>query len=207
MPMFHSAEVRWFFHQTVPADVFAWFCGNRRLDPETRPDDYLVIPNCETIGVKMRDAKKFEVKAQTAAPKLREWGSVRGRVDEWVKWSFDDAAFAAAGAAMLSSERWVRVKKSRYLRKFSADADSIFEVDANRTPFPGAGCNVELTSVQLPDGDDWFSFSFEAFGPPIRTVTILNATIELFLSRPIPGVRLDASTSLNYPAWLAATGP
>jgi hypothetical protein len=206
MAMLYSAEARWFFRMGLTTDVRDWFVNGQALKPEPdRPDDYLWMPNCETVGVKLRDGKKFEVKSQVSAPKLFAIGPIAGRTDEWIKWSFDAPAFEPVAGAMMLSEQWIRITKLRYLRKFSADSERLTEVPADRKPWPAAGCNVELTAIKPPDGVEWVSLAFEAFGPPERTVTILNDTMtgSLALDRLPSKFHLSAATSFNYPAWLA----
>src|SRR5689334_455346 len=119
MSMVHSAETRWFVRSTLDPDLVAWFSSGPqkpKLEPP-RPDDYLRLANCDTVGVKMRDGRKLEIKAQVSAPKLFDRGHVRGRIDEWIKWSFEDPALPPAAKAMMAAEPWMKITKSRYLRK------------------------------------------------------------------------------------------
>ena len=53
-----------------------------------RNDDYLLLPGCDTVGVKQRQGK-LEVKALVAGPSPFSLGAVVGRLDQWVKWSFE----------------------------------------------------------------------------------------------------------------------
>jgi hypothetical protein len=205
MAMFHSAEARWFYRGSLGAGVLEWFQDGHALAPERRPDDYLRITNCETVGVKARDGKTFEIKAQVSAPKLFDLGHIGGRADEWVKCSFDDPGLAGAVAAMTRTGEWITISKTRYLRKFSADSGSLTEVPADRKPLPIAGCNLELTIVVPPNGVEWVSLAFEAFGPSLLTTTILNdALTKILVSGNLPpGLPLTAGRSFNYPVWLA----
>jgi hypothetical protein len=206
--MLHSAEVRWFIPTSLPDGVRHWFtAGDPQPDLEPgRGDEYLLFPNSDMVGVKLRQGK-LEVKALVHPPRpVSVVAGVNGRTDQWVKWSFEDEGLKALDAGLRQSGCWVKVVKERYLRKFSADAGQVAEVPAKQKPFPGLGCNVELTSIEVEaETRRWFSLGFEAFGPPGATPKILDETLgQFFIGRgPAPGVSLNVLASFSYPTWLA----
>ncbi|MGH3923969.1 MAG: hypothetical protein ACRDTT_14060, partial [Pseudonocardiaceae bacterium] len=78
--------------------------------------------------------------------------------------------------AIASSEpSWLTVKKRRSLRKFSSDGTTYVEVP--RAVQPEEGCNVELVTLQV-NGDAWWTFGFESFGPreAVRSHLLAGAT-------------------------------
>ncbi len=205
--MLHSAEIRWYADGPLPGEVLSWFAGGQTLEPEVRSDSYLVFPECETVGVKLREGK-LEIKGLVDPPReLTTAFGVTGRADRWVKWSFGSDGLRALEAELHQSGTWVEVHKERYLRKFSADQGTPAEVRPQAKPFPRAGCNVELTRVRLDDDPRaWFSLGFEAFGPADGVAATLQAVLPVFLEANggAPGIPLGTHNSLSYPAWLAS---
>ena len=56
--MLHSAEIRWFVPGQIPQAVLDWFGAGHALKPEEkRIDEYLMFPDCDTVGVKLRQGK------------------------------------------------------------------------------------------------------------------------------------------------------
>jgi hypothetical protein len=206
-----SAEIRWFFPRPWSDEVRLWFSAGRELEPEgEREDQYLLFPDCETVGVKLREGK-LEVKARVSGPSpISLENGVRGQTDQWVKWSFASQGLPALTQDLLQSGQWVGVQKKRIVRKFSADSDSVKEVPPKQQPFPASGCNVELTAIKVNATPKlWFSLGFEAFGPPAAVARILDEAVRSFFSGngAMPGIRLSESESLNYPAWLRMLEP
>jgi hypothetical protein len=67
--LFNTAKIRWFWLERNVESIQSWFVGEGPMaDSEIRTDIYLVLPGCETTGVKLRD-NNFEIKAlaETAA--------------------------------------------------------------------------------------------------------------------------------------------
>lgn len=219
-PMLHSAEVRWFLPEDRWGKSLIWFTAGQVLESEgVRKDDYLLFPDCDTVGVKLRGGKKLEIKALVAASRpLSLDNGVNGRTDQWVKWSFEDKDkennnLLALETKLHKSGQWVRVHKERYLRKFSFDSGCPLEVPPKQEPFPKAGCNVELTCLKIGDVDaddkdalpQGFTFGFEAFGPTAAVAKILDDTLRSFFEAQgsLPGEQLNGRDSLGYAAWLA----
>ncbi|MEI2689854.1 MAG: hypothetical protein V9H69_09100 [Anaerolineae bacterium] len=142
MPNFfyHSAEIRWFLPDQGRNDqILNWFrlpdqelvveTQNYVLLPDAAPfvkqerervDEYLLMPDCTTVGVKQRQGR-LEVKALIAGPHPFSQGEVSGRVDQWVKWSFDPSNEIAnlLEGELDQSGPWCRIGKKRYLQKYS----------------------------------------------------------------------------------------
>ena len=205
--MLHTAETRWFFPETLPDSVLTWFRAGQALDSEgVQVHEYLMFPGCNSVGVKLREGR-LEIKAMrgTSRPLNLDPG-VHGRIEQWVKWSFAGDGLQALDAALHQAGRWMKVRKERFLRKFSAEGKSLVEVSARVKPLPAIGCNIELTRIEV-DADPrfWFSLGFEAFGPSGVTVTILGDAIHLYFTERglVPRIPLNECDSFGYPAWLA----
>lgn len=225
---YHSAEIRWFLpDQSRHDQMLDWFrlpdqelvveTENYVLLPDAAPfvklerervDEYLLMPGCATVGVKQRQGR-LEVKALAAGPHPFTQGEVVGRVDQWVKWSFDpsDQTAKLLEDELDQSGPWCRIGKKRYLQKYSFDLGSVAAVSPDLRP--DTGCNVELTALSVDESAGaWLTFGFEAFGAPDHIRSILDETVRRFfaLHGPAP-FPLDERDSLSYPAWLAMLQP
>jgi hypothetical protein len=223
--MFLSGEVRWFFEGSMPDDIGRWFgSGDDGHDEAARVDQYLLLPNCATTGVKVREGR-LEVKSNMrAAEALGYADEISGYRDTWVKWSCK-ADDVEALMTMLGStgDTWASVRKQRRLRKFSFDSGSPVEVDAAGMRIE-RGCQAEITSLAVytspigtPPTDDewadaapWWSLSFEAFAPETPDIdtaligqldTVARLVFENAPPRPLP-----LSSSMAYPQWLLGVG-
>lgn len=205
--MWRSAEARWFISGSLPDEVLRWFKAGQALNPEgVQVHEYLLFPDCQSVGVKLREGR-FEIKALLAAaqPLLPGLG-IEGRTDQWVKWSFACEGLPTLDSALHQSGHWLKVQKERFLRRFSADMGHLAEVTAPPGSLPESGCNVELTRVEVDvKPQSWFTLGFEAFGQPAVAVKILLDALRLFFKDhgPVPGVSLSEGNSLSYPTWLA----
>lgn len=226
----HSAEIRWFVQSLDQWQlILRWFRLQDQLplnepgqyDPhavtgpsvtleEERSDEYLLWPDCDTVGVKQREGK-LEVKALVAGPRPFFQGDIVGRVDQWVKWSFEpsEKLFQDGRPFARQLEReldqtgpWCKVIKNRYLQKYSFDSGDPVAVSPNT--WPAIGCNIELTKIEVrADISDWITLGFEAFGPSGRVMGMLDEAVKHFFSLHGPApVQLDGHFSLSYPTWL-----
>ena len=205
--MLHSVETRWFIPGPLPDEVFSWFKAGQALESEgVQVHEYLLFPDCQSVGVKLREGR-FEIKAILAAthPLSPDLG-IKGGIEQWVKWSFASEGLQTLDPALHQSGRWLKVRKERFLRKFSADTGRLVQITAPPGSLPGSGCNIELTRIEVEANPRlWFSLGFEAFGPPAVADKILLDALHLFFQDHgrVPGISLSEGNSLSYPAWLA----
>ncbi len=189
--MLHSAEARWFIPKVLPGEVLSWFRAGLVLDSEgVQVHEYLLFPDCDSVGVKLREGK-LEIKAMLSAPRRlsRDLG-VKGRTDQWVKWSFASEGLETLDPALHQSGRWLKVRKERFLRQFSADRGGLVEITAGQRTFPANGCHVELTRIEVEANPRfWFSLAFEAFGAPDVIAEILESAIRSLFQRTWTGTR------------------
>ncbi len=211
--LMHSAEIRWFLPQVSWDEAKTWFLAGHELKVEDRTDQYLLLPDCDAAGVKLRggekpDGKKklkFEIKSQVSPARPLQLDGLNGRTDQWVRWSLEPKNLKELEQLeneILGVGTWVKVRKERFLRKFSADADLV-EVPSEQKP--AAGCNIELTAIAVEGKNQGFSLAFEAFGTSAEVSKILGDSLRLFFqnSPKPPGLLLSGLNSMSYPAWLA----
>lgn len=205
-----TAEVRWFFRGSPPADVREWFHRGSLWAPEPhRVDEYLVLPGRSTVGIKLREGR-FEVKARTAAPEATEYpGGVWGYREGWVKWSrYAVDAAQARSFLVAGDEEWLRVGKARTLRGFSLEGvggGDAREVDA-RGERPGRGCAAEITELEVmaPRVSSWWTLGLEGFDAEGSVEECLDrGARSFFAGEPVP-IALDLDASRSYAGWLAS---
>ncbi len=197
-----SSEMRWFFHGQLPDEVLDWFCeGHEYTQSSPREDQYLKLPDCDTVGVKMREGR-FEIKVRRTEPRpMALSNAVIGYADDWVKWSSRDLGIdrLIRRTDAWESHEWITVRKERWLRWYG-----VSEVRPTSEPMTmnrASGCGFELTAVRVDD-DHWWTVSLEALGMPDEISQVLQSTgNQVFSGRPFPQ-HLDRDTSFAYPKWL-----
>jgi len=205
--MLASSEVRWFFPGDPPDEMTAWFrAGVPPVSQARRVDRYLLMPGCNSVGIKLREGL-FEVKARCGASEACAYpNGVRGRRDSWIKWSrtVDEQRLLAPGA----EERWVAVAKRRSLRAFSLSTGDPREIDARDAP-PARGCGIEITRVELIDADSsrWWTLGLEAFDEHGDPHECLERVATLLFGETPPPVALQIEGSSAYPGWLRRHAP
>lgn len=184
--MLTSIELRWFYPDTLPPLIQDWFSSdslNEPLEaPSQREDFYLRLPQCETLGIKLRQ-ERVEIKWRKAELGLLRKGNVEGKAEKWVKWMCDDkAAQSLVTVDIESKAHWVSVMKQRQLRKYP-------------------NCNVEITNLNI-EGNAWWSLAFEAYGEEADLMDNLQSAANLVLPT-YSGANLQLQDSYAYPKWLA----
>jgi hypothetical protein len=207
--MLASAEIRWMQKGQLPDTLLSWFMAEEELKVEERLDRYLHFPECESIGIKLRDAGdptdgKFEIKAQRGSSSiLRLSPSCAGRIDLWVKITKSTKHSEDWVLSLTSDDtlRWLDISKRRWLRKFSLD-DTLEPREVGGTERPDEGCTVELVTLSV-EGEAWWSFGFEAFGPLDKVRQNLIEVAKHQLREDVP-LTMSILTSASYPTWVAS---
>jgi hypothetical protein len=203
--MFYSSEIRWFFVGEPNRTIVEWFAASRLgRKEEPRTDEYLLLPGCTTVGVKVREGR-FEVKAQTSQREPAQYGNgVRGYEESWIKWSH---GLDGGNDAWLEGEdTWISVIKRRILRLYAIDGEQVDEVPVGQF-IDGAGCQLELAQLTVPSPGlapeaRWWSICLEAFGSSGQTQDILAVMAAHESLGDIAEV-LTLEASMSYPLWLA----
>ena len=128
---------------------------------------------------------------------------ITGELQRWTKLSLEveDKSLHRDGA-------WLAVNKTRFLRKFAVDMSGA-PPTAREVPVkdrPSTGCGVELTRLDYSltgASVSRYTFGFEAFGPKMRLLDVLQ-TVCVAINSQSPLPELRAEWSASYPAWLIA---
>jgi hypothetical protein len=203
--MLTTYELRWFYPGTIPENIQFWFeqhCLVQSSQPqEPREDLYLYSPECEFLGIKLRQ-EQLEVKWRQAELGVISCGEiVEGKVEKWSKWECHDSTGESFQAQQIASNPvWVSVQKVRYAQTYEVlDEFSLQAVSENESI--NNGCHVELTHLTINE-NTWWSLAFEAFGDDACILENLQVTANRVFSSYLEQ-RLLAVDSYAYPAWLA----
>jgi hypothetical protein len=205
--MLISAEVRWFWRATVLSDFQRWFCeSDAHSFPagggKARTDQYLRDPEQVEMGIKRRGhATGVEIKGLVMlVPETITFGHLRGPAEIWGKWN--------STKLKIDTPSLIAVRKHRWLRKFDTASEMPVEIplDTSEQPItehrlPQEGCNVELTRLDFPRGDEWWTLGFEAFGAFERVRRSLHSVVQIVSTRQPP--ELHDAILASYPRWLA----
>jgi len=205
-----SAERRWFWR--VPcAGLREWFIDATKHGDcpagggAARVDAYeLGMPSY--IGVKRRghadSAKKSVVEVKGLVAVIAQPDDSAGAappVEIWCKWRMPDWRGSTAGSVAITKRRW--------LRKFDTSRGEVSEITldgaecpVDARPLPKFGCNVEMTSIVLPNSAEWWTFGVESFGSASSIVQTVGQVAHELAARGMP--TLDSTTSMSYPQWL-----
>ncbi|WP_437936215.1 hypothetical protein [Sorangium sp. So ce341] len=201
MHLYESFEVRWF----LPVDdarvqrLTSWFSGASSSEPP-RTDRYLRVQRAD-LGIKMRGgAASLETKFRRCAfGPIHFSPTVLGELERWTKLSHRSTDADDGGRG------WTTLRKERRVRVLGLSSGRVAEATGGR--IPGAGCAVELTRVDLVDGNGngapaaW-TLGLEAFGPEETLLEALYGVGRAVFAEQ-PDLTLEAADSKGYPAWLA----
>jgi len=203
-----SAELRWFISGKLPAQIVDRFGESEFADQQLpRTDTYLVFPNAQTVGVKVREGN-FEVKTLVkTSDKVKVSHILSGRIEVWEKWSFSkESADFSAIFNLKNDPYWIPVKKTRWLRKFAYKNGGIQEIQA-RENYPDCACQVEIAEVVARDEYFW-TLNLEGYRGDDSGERVLKDSIEKIkgdvgLADLINSEQLEKAYSKSYPAWMA----
>ena len=214
--MYPSCEVRWFF-PAAPEGLIDWFISKSlRFDTSAsakRKDHYLLVPNGEKIGIKLREGNienKHLVKC-LGERHFPEFGAT-GVVEHWIKWSFklDETDGLSQRIIHEGQDGWIAVEKERlgFTCHFQEDG-TVSEVPIHK--WVPEGCQVELTRIVV-EYKTFHTFGLEAFSNSGQMEQNLERGVEIVFpalqrwcaesGQPIAGLRFPESQSVSYPAFL-----
>ena len=198
-----TAELRWFNRGTLPEEISHWFeqdcLGEQLKPPEEREDVYLYSPECEYLGIKLRQGR-LEIKWRKAELGVVRFGDgVEGKVEKWGKWLCEDPTESFQLADVVGKKAWVGVKKVRSQRQYQVFPGTVTAVPINESI--EQGCTVELTQLSI-NGNAWWSLAFEAFGENATLMDNLQA-VASWVFKTYRGSKLQAEDSYAYPSWLS----
>lgn len=171
---------------------------------EERQDFYLHLAGTNALGIKLRGPNndKIEIKRRQQDFGLKTLHSgIVGRVEHWIRWSFNiDTNDPGVGDPTRPRGAWIPVSKARDTRTYSVRPDGVIQEVAARNGLLDGG-TAELARVGI-DGQEWWTFALEAFGPPETVRRNFDAIARhIFEEQPSP-YAFSADNSLSYPAWI-----
>jgi hypothetical protein len=183
--MLNSLEVRWFISGELPAEVSAWFVGDigGQLQPsETREDVYLYTPECEYMGIKLRQGR-LEIKWRQAELEILHFARLEGKLEKWSKWLCEDPTSESfKPERVLKQKSWLKIGKVRSQRLYE-------------------DCALELTQLKIEDRK-WWSLALETVGTEPPQMDKLQSVLEL-VGKTYTGSQLQTQNSYAYPQWIA----
>ncbi len=189
--MLLTAELRLWW-PSAPAGLERLFDGQA----EQRTDMYLLDPDQEEVGIKLRSDGGEPPRTQIKLLVARLASAGRRPVELWTK--------ANSSCLTLKGLPTVGVHKRRRLLRFRTDSGRAEDLGQSAEgQDPGEGCDVELTEVRRNDDPTrWWTLGFEAYGTLASVERNLSLTLDTVLPRLAPEV-ITAATCGSYPAWLS----
>jgi len=191
--MLRTWEVRWFF-RSDPAPVRR--LGLADLESVGWRRDWYAAPVNPACGIKIREGQ-LQPKLRVRNPGELSLGPVRGKVEQWEKWSLALPEDEAPEAALLAATGWVAVDKRRRLRFFRRGNDGLEVVGEAEW----AHCQLEWAEVRT-GGEHWWTLGLEAAGEDGGRRALEAVAAHALEPGDIAG-SINAACSLSYPAWLA----
>lgn len=166
------------------------------MRPERRTDRYLLLPDTDALGAKLRGEEQLELKVRSAHLARLSRPGATGRKERWTKWSL---RLADPRVDDLLDHAWVAVDKTRWHRRFAVPSRIRRRIRADEAS--SNGCDVEVVALEVA-GEAWWTLGFESFGAPERLAANFDAvTSSIFGRRRFPRP-LEHSDSFGYPRWL-----
>lgn len=184
--MLNSLELRWFISGELPSEISAWFVQDKlggQLQPsETREDVYLYTPECEYMGIKLRQGR-LEVKWRQAELEILPFARIEGKLEKWSKWLCEDPKEESfKPERVLKQKSWLKIGKVRSQRLYDS-------------------CALELTQLNIRDCK-WWSLALETLGTEPQQMNKLQSIFES-VGKTYSGSHLQAQNSYAYPKWIA----
>ena len=225
--MCSSQEVRWFLKGAVaqyPA-LQRWVEAANPVEREAsvappewkgrfdgKPDVYLLVPGPADMGIKWREGQLQIKGLQSPLGTQLFSGRREGRVERWIKWSYEGEsikqAFAYWFTAGGAGPRVVEVFKTRCLRKARMDPQSGQSKEVSAAVHIERGCALEVSDLRVGN-DSYCSIAFEAFPDDSSMHADFTNFVNAFLEKleNLPDLALVESNSMGYPAWLHTVLP
>lgn len=203
--MHKTYELRWFYPGSIPEDIQNWFeqhcLIHPQQPPEERSDFYLYSPECQFLGIKLREGR-LDVKWRTMNLGVVSFGEfVEGKVEKWGKWlCCDPTQESFQPSQVLANPLWVSVQKVRYSQIYQVTPEFSLQPVSTSEDIDN-GCGVELTHLVIQN-NAWWSLAFEAFGEDAHLMNNLHVTAS-WVFNTYGSAKLLAADSFAYPSWLA----
>lgn len=162
--MLESIEIRWFFKGNLPFNVnWSDDIDSQNNTVESRIDYYLLIPDNDYIGIKLRNSR-LEIKWRR---KVNEFNSsnltVSGFSENWLKWDWNNnqSSHTAMDHVFKKNDQnpWVKVHKKRSQKKFNIYDNKLISISPRELYSDFA---LEITEL-VANNQSWWSVSLDSF--------------------------------------------
>lgn len=171
-------EIRWFFPGPIPAETWAWFKllpGDKANAAYPRQDIYLIIPDQEELGLKVREGR-FEIKFRDGPGIERKLsvGKTVGILENWTKQIWDYHESISEMVAPFKGGPRVRIVKSRNQRKYEfLENNPLVPITVDDKPHLSVAIEmVELYSEKVVTEKDKNGEIIQRKGPAMRHWTL-----------------------------------
>lgn len=197
--MFESTEIRWFFKGKIPT-IVNWSneTGSHNISVESRIDYYLLIPDTDYIGIKLRNSR-LEIKWRR---KVHEFNSsnltISGFVENWLKWDWNSNTSHIEMVQLFKKNEqnpWVRVHKKRIQKKFNIYDNRLISISSRELYSDFA---LEITEL-VANNQAWWSVGLDSFSG--KENPYFDQIILEHLTKPYT-LSLGKESSYGYPHWL-----
>jgi hypothetical protein len=196
-----SIEIRWFYKGQIPNKLYQLFSNsNLQTKPELRTDYYLLIENCDSLGIKLRNSR-LEIKWL----KKREHfdfskKNIEGNQERWIRWEWNDTNSFNEILRFIQVNKdnpWVKIDKKRIQKKFSIFDNSLVEIPLENAHFD---FSIELTQLKVYE-HLWWSIGCDTFQNK-NDVRFFIQLIEQYTDEQFRK-SLKSDSSYGYPKWIS----
>jgi hypothetical protein len=198
--MLESVELRWFYKGQLPNELNTTFCNSDiKLEPESRTDYYLLIENCDSLGIKLRNSR-LEIKKlkRNHIELLNKY--VNGKMEQWIRWEWNDTNSFNEILQFIQANKynpWIKIDKKRLQKKFVIFDNSLLETLQDNTHFD---FSIELTELKVSE-HLWWSIGIDSskIGDNIHFFMQL---IKRCINEKYQ-TNLKLASSYGYPEWVS----
>ncbi len=163
--MLRSLELRWFFNDILPIDVYQWFTdilpGNETFEEKPRADYYLTTQS-EDLGVKLsRQQLQVKIRKENIDFTLNN-NNIQGSIEYWIRYDWDDLHNEENTKIYKLYDRFssIKIDKKRLIRKYKILDNKLIQIPLPNTT--DIQCSIEITKINVKEqvwstlGFDWF---------------------------------------------------
>jgi hypothetical protein len=215
--MIKSLELRWFFKDILPINIYQWFenilPGNEKFEEEPRSDYYL-IPQSEDLGVKLsRQQLQIKVRKDYVNFSLKNNNNIQGILEHWTRYSWNSLYTTENKKIDTFYDRfsYIKVDKKRLIRKYKISDDMLIQIPISN--IIDTKCSIEITKINVKE-QIWSTLAFDWFLDNNKNDTtisidhitnkkIFNKTIKVLFDQ-YPDDRITKKiNSFSYPCFLS----
>ena len=163
--MLRSLELRWFFKDILPIDVYQWFTdilpGNETFEEKPRADYYLITQS-DDLGVKLsRQQLQVKIRKDNIDFTLNN-NNIQGSLEYWIRYDWDDLHNKKNTKKYKLYDRFssIKIDKKRLIRKYKILDNKLIQIPLPNTT--DIQCSIEITKINVKEqvwstlGFDWF---------------------------------------------------